>query len=131
MAEQSRTFDPRRRALLESTRTWSPLDEVAEAVAEASAKETRVYVERRGHQWRWSPTSRGGPYPLLRITARFLRVDYHRIVLPYRSVDGWYILCDDPDGPHDRPDRWGIVSLDGTLTPTEATAALLSALAES
>jgi len=62
------------------------LDEVAEAVAVATDDERRVYVERIGNAWRWSLTHPGGMYPLLRIAARFLRVDYHRIIIGFRSV---------------------------------------------
>jgi hypothetical protein len=37
-------------------------------------------------------------YPSLRITARFLRVDYHRIFLGSHAVtDGIYALCKDID----------------------------------
>jgi hypothetical protein len=68
--------EPERRGLLRSIFEPSSLDEVAEAVSVATEDEKRIYVERIGGRYRWSLTSAGGMYPLLRITARFLRVDY-------------------------------------------------------
>ena len=53
----------------------SALDDVAEAVSVATEKFHDIYVERRGDQYRWSFATKGGPYPLLRITARFLEMD--------------------------------------------------------
>ena len=62
-------------ALIRSTREWSSLEEVALAVSVASESERRIYVERRSDLYRWSLAHPGGGYPILRITARFLRVD--------------------------------------------------------
>jgi hypothetical protein len=56
-----------------------------------SEYERIVYVERLGEAWRWSLAHQGGLYPLLRITARFLRVDYDRIAIGARAVDGWSV----------------------------------------
>lgn len=38
--------------------------------------ERDIYVERSRGQYLWSLCSKGGSYPLLRITARFLKADY-------------------------------------------------------
>jgi hypothetical protein len=43
-----------------------------------------------GDRYRWSLIQRGGPYPLSRITAEYLQVDYHSIIVGCREVgDGW------------------------------------------
>jgi len=80
------TPDPERLALLESARVPSTLAAVAEAIAEASKYQVLIHVELLEQGWRWSIAHRGGPYPLLRETARFLKVDYHRLHLPFRQV---------------------------------------------
>jgi hypothetical protein len=81
-----------------STRDWSSLQEVAYAVSVATEYETEVYVERMGDCYRWSLIHRGGPYPLLRITARFLQVDYQSIFVACREVgDGYSALSDTPE----------------------------------
>ena len=70
---------------------------MAEAVSAATEHETQVYVERLSDGWRWSPAIRGGAYPLLRITARFLRVDHNRVMIGFRTLpNGFAVLCDDP-----------------------------------
>jgi hypothetical protein len=111
--------DPERQRLARSIFDPSSLDEVAEAVAVATEDETRVYVERVDHGWRWSLTHPGGMYPLLRITARFLRVDYHRLVIGVRSVsDGVVVVCKDPAVP-ERCDAWRVMEFEGTTEPAE------------
>ena len=76
------------------SRTWfrpSSMEDVAEAISVATEWEKRVYVERVSDEyesWRWSLQHKGGPYPLLRITARFLKADYTNIlILCDRRVD--------------------------------------------
>jgi hypothetical protein len=103
-----------RRRLLRSIFEPSSLDEVAEAVSVATDDERRVYVERFGSSaYRWSLTDPGGMYPLLRITARFLRIDYHRIVIDFRTIaEGVYVLCEDPAKPEE-PDAWAVIDFDG------------------
>ena len=74
---------------------------VAEAVSVATLKFHDIYVERRGDQYRWSLATKGGPYPLLRITARFLEMDPYSLAgVGSRVVgdDGWCA---------NRPDRHG------------------------
>ncbi len=86
--------DPQRQELLRSTFEPSPLESVADAVSVATEVEPRIYVERLGTSWRWSLTHPGGAYPLLRITAQFLRVDHRRITVGFRTVaDGVCVLC--------------------------------------
>jgi hypothetical protein len=86
--------DLERQALLRSVFRSSPLETVAAAVSVATEDQRRVYVERRGDSWRWSLTHSGGSYPLLRISARFLRMDYQRLAIGIRTVaEGVAILC--------------------------------------
>src|SRR5262245_45831922 len=104
--------DPLRRELLRSVFEPSSLGSVAEAVSIATADERRIYVERTGSGWRWSLTHPGGAYPLLRATARFLRVDYRRITVGFRSVaEHVFVLC---PGRHDPPptDAWAVINFD-------------------
>jgi hypothetical protein len=105
--------DPERQRLARSIFELSPLDDVAEAVAVATNDETRMYVERLGNSYRWSLTHPGGMYPLLRIAARFLRVDYHRIFIGYRTMaEGVCVLSKDPATVEDT-DAWSIIEFDG------------------
>jgi hypothetical protein len=46
--------------MTQRSRTWSALNEVAEAVAAASESEPIVYVERLGDVYRWSLATKGG-----------------------------------------------------------------------
>ena len=99
--------------------TWfepSPLHDVAAAISRATEHERRVYVERMGTGWRWSLTHPGGPYPLLRIAARFLNVSHFGLVLGVRTVADQAILCEDPADPT-LPLSWSFVTFDG---PTDA-----------
>ena len=94
---------------------WSPLEVVAEAVSAASETERRLYVERRSGLYRWSLAHSGGAYPLLRIAARFLGIDYHRNYVGFRTLpDGTTILCDDPERP-ERADEWSLIDLRGCV----------------
>lgn len=69
--------------------------------------------------WRWSPVHAGGPYPLLRITARFLKMDYHRLLIPCRALDdGNTIVCRNPDRPP-KHKAWALIDFDGPATPHE------------
>ena len=117
-------------ALIQSNRTWSELNEVATAVAVASESERRIYVERRAQLYRWSLAHSGGGYPLLRITARFLGIDYTRIYVGFRTLpDGTAIICDDPQAAEE-PDEWAVLNLPEAVGP-EAVAALIAAAVES
>lgn len=105
--------DPVRAGLIRSVFEPSTLESVAEAVSAATEDETRLYVERIGTQWRWSLVHSGGPYPLLRITARFLRMDYHSIVCGFRTIaDDACVLSANPDEP-DSADAWALIDFDG------------------
>jgi hypothetical protein len=112
--------DPDRLRLMRSTIELRPLPEVAEAVSVATQDERRVYVERIVDRYRWSLTHPGSGYPMLRIAARFLKVDYHRIMVPFRRVaDGVFVLCEDPGGSHLVPEAWAVLDFDGP-TPADA-----------
>ena len=109
-----------RTTLIQSIRIWSPLGAVADAISVASAVENRIYVERLGDRYRWSLSSKGGSYPLLRATARFAVVDYQRIVVGFRTLtDGTAIICDDP-GAVVLPDAWALVDVVDPVSPAEA-----------
>jgi hypothetical protein len=108
----SNTITPR--GAIESTRTWSSVEVVAEAIALASKSIGLVYVERLGDDlFRWSPAHKGGAYPLTRIVAKFLEVDYKRIYIGFRTVDGAAVLCDDPANVEE-PTAWCFLNFDGS-----------------
>lgn len=128
---EDRGPDPVRRSLLRSAFEPSPLASVAEAVSVATGDERRLYVERIGSRWRWSLTSSGGFYPLLRITARFLRVDYHRIGVGFRAVaDEVCVLSVDPDDPASA-DAWALIDFDGPTSSTIVEERILQAFGSS
>jgi hypothetical protein len=57
---------------------------------------------------------------LLRITARFLGVDYNRLYVGFRTLrNGTAILCEDPS-KFDVPDKWAVLKLSRQITPTAA-----------
>jgi len=104
------------------------LEDVAEAVSVASEVETRIYVERIGNAYRWSLVHAGGMYPLLRIAARFLRVDYHRIFIGFRTVaEGVVVLSEEPDKAED-PDAWAVIEFDGATTPSDVKRRIVGVL---
>jgi hypothetical protein len=114
--------------MIQSSRTWSALNVVAEAVAAASEIEPVVYVERRGDEYRWSLATTGGGYPLLRISARFLGVDYRRIYVGFRTLpNGTSILCEDPSNI-DVPDKWAVLNLSGKITRMAAARTIRTAV---
>jgi hypothetical protein len=109
--------DPVRFAFLEATRVPSPVDQVAAAIAAFSEYPGSVYVERFGDAWRWSPAHRGGSYPLLRVVARFMRIDHDRIMVPFRTVeDGWAVLNLE-DGVAAKPDATAVVTFTEAAMP--------------
>ena len=106
----------------------SPIEAVAEALFVASEHETHVYVERFGERYRWSLVHKGGPYPLLRITARFLQMDYHALAVGTRCVlDGYSALTEyAEDEP--APDACAIVHLEWCTLPDVAAALVRQAI---
>jgi hypothetical protein len=110
--------DAHRLELFRSVFEPSSLDDVAEAVAVASEDERRIYIERVDGGYRWSLTHPGGGYPLLRITARFLRVDYTRIM----------VVCSDPANPTSA-EAWAVVEFDGATSSDLVGARIQVALA--
>ncbi len=102
--------DPGRRRLIRSVFEPSPLEEVAVAVAIASLEGAGdIYVERTKGRYRWSLAHRGGPYPLLRIVARFLHVDHQLAMIGYWTTpDGWCIWIKDP-GARVEPDAFAVL----------------------
>ncbi len=64
-----------------------------------------VWVGRRGAEFRWSPATRGGPYPLLRMVARYLELDHYSLAVKgVEALDGWTIVEGD-----ESPDAEAIV----------------------
>jgi hypothetical protein len=124
------TTPARRAQLILSTRDWSSRSLVAEAVSVATEHEKNVYVERLRSQYRWSLVHRGGGYPLLRITARFLQVDYQSIFIGFRPVgEGWSGLLPDA-GEEDAalPDAHAVLTFDGPTPVAEVEARIQVAL---
>lgn len=119
---------PSRSQLFFSTREWSPLEDVALAVSVATENVSRLYVARLDEEYRWSLIHRGGPYPLLRITARFLEVDHQSIFIGFESVgDGYSALCEDPEIER-KPSASAILSFDGPTPKTDAERLIREAL---
>jgi hypothetical protein len=112
----------KRSQLIKSTGEWSTIETVAMAVSVATEFQTEVYVERLGDRYRWSLIHRGGPYPLLRITAKYLQIDYSSIVVGCREVgDGWSGL-EGSETESLESDVWSILSFDGPTTPADVRA---------
>ena len=87
-----------------------------------------MYVERVGDAFRWSLTHPGGPYPMLRITARFLRVDHRGIVVGCRTTSGGVCVLAGPPGNEMEPDAWAVVRFDEPSSQAEARDRIESAL---
>jgi len=77
-----------------------------------------LYVERKGELYRWSPAHRGGPYPLQRIVARYHNVSHHRMILGFRWVGDYAIVCEKPKD-FEQPDAWCIIDTEVPCTPEE------------
>ena len=101
-----------RSQLILSVRDWSSLEQVALAASVASEYETKLYVERRDDRYRWSLIHRGGPYPLLRITARFLEIDYHSIFIGFREVGDGYCGLGESSDEWSVPESWAILTVE-------------------
>ena len=122
--------DPGRRRLIRSVFEPSPLEEVAVAVTIASLEEAGdIYVERTKGRYRWSLAHRGGPYPLLRIVARFLHVDHRLAMVGYWTTpDGWCVWVKDP-GARVEPDAFTVLRPPVHTAEQGVRAAIESALA--
>lgn len=116
------TPDEQHAELARSIMETMPLRKVAAAISAATEHERCVYVERMSRGWRWSLVHAGGPYPLLRVTARFLRMDYHRLVIPTRALsDGNTIVWKSTNRPS-KSQEWALVNFDSPATPREVEA---------
>ncbi len=119
---------PARLRFLEYSWRWSDIRDVAAAAAAAAEGPVHIYVERRGDRYRWSLAHPGGSYPLIRVTARFLEVDYHRIMVPFRTTaDGFAIWCKDPDHPEE-PDAWAVLRIEDRPSVDELVTRIMVAL---
>ncbi len=124
------TPDPEQERLCRSVFRQSPLDEVAEAVSVATEKFKDIYVERQGDLYRWSFATKGGPYPLLRITARFLQMDpYSLRGVGSRAVgDGWCVQIVESDT---EPDAWAVLRFDGPTSADQVGVRILTEVGSS
>ncbi len=112
----------KRSQLIKSTGEWSTIETVALAVSVATEFQTMVYVERPGDRYRWSLIHRGGPYPLLRITAKYLQVDYQSIIVGCREVgDGWSGLKGHETESLE-PEAWAVLSFESPTTAADVGA---------
>jgi hypothetical protein len=110
-----RVPDPDRARLIRSVFEPSPIDVVAEAVSVAWNSAPAIYVERLEHNYRWSLAHKGGPYPLMRVAARFLQMDHHFLLIGFRTVeDGYAVLAEDPE-------HQPAAGASAILSPSEAT----------
>lgn len=115
----------KRSQLIKSTAQWSTIETVALAVSLATEFQSQIYVERLGGCYRWSLIHRDGPYPLLRITAKYLQVDYTSIFVRCREVgDGWSGL-DGNETESLEPDAWAILSFVGPTTAADVRTIIL------
>lgn len=108
--------DPERQRLVRSVFHPSPLEEVAEAISAATEKFHDIYVQQRGDRYRWSFATKGGPYPLLRITARFLQMDPYSLAgVGSRLIGeaGWSVQIVDED---EEPDAWAVLRFESPTT---------------
>ena len=112
--------DRERARVIRSVFNPSPIEAVAEAVSTAWDAAPALYVERIGDAYRWSPAHKGGAYPLLRVSARFLQMDYQALMIGFRTVDdGYAVLARDPE--HEPvPDAAAILVPSQAPTSTEA-----------
>lgn len=118
--------DSQRSRLFRAALAPSALEITTEAVAVASAEDRQVYLELSLNGWRWSPVSRDGPYPLLRIAAAFLRRDYSTLAVSAQGVgDGFSVLA--PEAAVHDP-MWAIVNLDGKVSAPQARDVIVKAL---
>jgi hypothetical protein len=103
---------PPRSQLILSVRDWSSLEEVALAASVATEHETKLYVERRDGRYRWRLIHRGGPYPLLRIMARFLKVHCHSIFIGFREISDGYCALRESSDEWSVGDTWAILTVE-------------------
>jgi hypothetical protein len=112
----------KRSQLIKSTGEWSTIETVSLAVSVATEFQTELYVERLGDRYRWSLIHRGGPYPLLRITAKYLQVDYNSIIVGCREVgNGWSGLSGNETESME-PNAWVVLSFEGPTTAADVGA---------
>jgi hypothetical protein len=86
-----------------------------------------LFVERFGELYRGSLATKGGGYPLLRVAARFLEMDYLRLIVAFRTVGGYAVLCKEPE-KEPEPDTSSILNVPRPPTPAEAGEMIQEAL---
>jgi|tagenome__1003787_1003787.scaffolds.fasta_scaffold20404930_2 hypothetical protein len=122
MSDALRAYpDPERKRLIRSVFERSRIDEVAEAISVASGEQKLLYVERVADGYRWGLVHAGGLYPVLRITARFLRMSHDCLIVGRRALEdtGLSLLCKDIHNP-EPPLEWALLELEAPLTADEA-----------
>jgi len=117
--------EDRRRWLIATLVAGCSLRDAAEAIAGHARADSYVYVEERTDGYRWSPTHRGGPYPLHREVALVIDVPYNVFMLPFETIDGSAVVrAEDPRAAS--VIRRGFVR--ATSEPDENVARILAAL---
>jgi hypothetical protein len=112
----------KRSQLIKSTAQWSTIETVALAVSVATEFQREIYVERLGEGYRWSLIHRGGPYPLLRITAKYLEVDYTSIFVRCREVGNGWCGLDGSETEQLEPDAWVVLVFRGPTSVADVCA---------
>jgi len=112
--------DRERARLISSVFEASPIEAVAEAVSEAWDAAPALYVERLGDRYRWSLAHKGGAYPLLRVAARFLQMDYQALMIGFRTVDDSYAVLARDAEREPVPDAAAMLVLSQPPTSREA-----------
>jgi hypothetical protein len=117
---------PARERLARGIVKISPLTVVAAGIAAATEFERSLYVERFAGGFRWSMAHRGGPYPLLRVTARFLGLDHWQVMVGCgpAPVAGWSIIPRPSNAPE--PIAHALLDFDGP-TPADVVERRVSA----
>lgn len=113
--------DPDRVALARSM--WEPASfrVVTDAISVASSDGQRLfYLERLDEGWCWALAHRGGPYPLLRVMARFLKADYRKLTVGFRTIEGNVAVLGAYGPPPSR--GWWLVELPDRSTPAQVRA---------
>jgi hypothetical protein len=115
-----------------SIRRGARLDAVVRAVAAASGMTRLIYVERRGSLFRWSPAHRGGPYPLLRETAKVLGADHHALILPFRALGatGLTFIPNERSQTARELESWAVLEFESAQPPEVVRRRIRAALAD-
>lgn len=120
--------DPERERLFRSVFQQSTLEEAAEAISVATEQFHDFYVGRRSGQYQWSFATQGGPYPLLRITARFLKMDPQYLAgVGSRVIGDWCVQIVPKES---EPDAWTLIRFEEASTVAQVRTQLKSSFGQ-